>query len=133
MSPSDAQQIIDKLAEGVDPETGEVLPPDSPLSSPNIIRALFTASRALDAAKTKKQDVRGAQRSKNREGIPSMAGKPWTEEEDQQLVAAFDAGATLAELAAAHCRKPGGIEARLQRHGRLFPVPASMMAGLQTS
>lgn len=137
MSPTDAQHIIDKLAEGVDPETGEILPPDSPLSSPNVIRALFTASRGLRllSAVTSKE-----QRKKKREAAahksdpgPAMAGKPWTEEEDEEVIRAFDAGASLAELAAAHSRKPGGIESRLKRHGRLFPVPASMMTGLQTS
>ena len=38
----EAQSIVKNLAEGVDPNTGEVFAPDSPYNEPRIIRALFT-------------------------------------------------------------------------------------------
>ena len=47
------------------------------------------------------------------------AGKPWTENEDLELLEKFDEGLSIAELARAHDRTPAGIQARLERHGRL--------------
>jgi len=110
VTPAEAQQIIDTLAKGVDPETGEVLPPDSCLNSPHIIRALFFASKALDAA------IRKAEANAGR---PGKAGKPWSEAEDEQLLKAFDAGATVHDLASVHERSAGGITSRLVRLGRI--------------
>ena len=43
-----AIKIILSLAQGVDPETGEQFPADSPYQRPDTIRALFTALRALE-------------------------------------------------------------------------------------
>ena len=48
MTPAEAKQIIEVLAGGIDPATGEVLPDDNPLSSPHVIRALFIAAKALE-------------------------------------------------------------------------------------
>lgn len=43
-----ARQIIDTLAQGVNPVTGEVYPEDAPYNAPPVIRALFAVSSALD-------------------------------------------------------------------------------------
>ena len=110
MTPVEAQQIIDTLAKGVDPETGEVLPPSSCLNSPHVIRALFVASKALDVA-IRKTEINEAR--------PGKAGKPWTEAEDAQLLKAFDEGAAVADLASIHERSEGGITSRLVRLGRI--------------
>ena len=42
-----AKEIVEMLADGVDPITGEVLPPDSHYNNPEIIRALFTVLRSV--------------------------------------------------------------------------------------
>ena len=112
MTPAEAKQIIEVLAGGVDPTTGEVLADDSPLSSPHVIRALFLAAKALEllAAAKPVRPVAAA---------PGNAGKPWTEDEDQRLVAAFDAGTPVATLAREHERTTGAINSRLIRLGRL--------------
>jgi hypothetical protein len=47
------------------------------------------------------------------------AGKTWTPEEDERLLAGFDGGASVEALATAHERTRAGIEARLVKHGRL--------------
>ena len=111
MTPKEAQQIIEVLAGGVDPTTGEVLPDDSPLSSPHDIRALYIAANALEVMATKPARPAVA--------APGNAGKPWTEEEDQRLLATFDAGTPVAELARTHERTTGSINSRLIRLGRL--------------
>lgn len=111
MTPAEAKQIIEVLAGGVDPATGEVLPDDSPLSSPHVIRALFIAAKALE--------VTAAKPARPTAAAPGKAGKSWIEDEDQRLLAAFDAGTTVAELARTHERTTGAINSRLIRLGRL--------------
>lgn len=53
------------------------------------------------------------------------AGKPWSADEDHQLLAAFDSGKSLSEIAQVHGRTQGGVRARLEKHGRLEPSPAT--------
>ena len=110
MTPAEAKQISEVLAGGIDPATGEVLAADSPLSNPHVIRALFLAAKALDLMSSK------AARSA---ATPSNAGKAWTDDEDQRLVAAFDAGTSAAALARTHERSTGAITSRLIKLGRL--------------
>ena len=51
--------------------------------------------------------------------LPAKTGEPWTEEEDRKLLASFDAGRALQELAAAHERTMGAVRARLLKYGRI--------------
>ena len=44
-----ALNIIQQLANGIDPHTGEVFRADSPYQHPDTVRALFIAARALEA------------------------------------------------------------------------------------
>lgn len=113
MSLKEAAQILDMLAQGIDPDSGEVLPPENVVNSPKVIRALFLASRAL-AAQSKPQSTR-----KNKDPSLAQAGKPWAQEETQRLLDAFDAGTPIAELARSHGRTKGGIAARLVKLGRI--------------
>jgi len=48
---------------------------------------------------------------------PARHGLPWNEEEERQLYAAFVAGESMAALAAAHGRTPGGIRSHLKKLG----------------
>ena len=52
-------------------------------------------------------------------GTDPATGKPWTPEEDQALVAAFDSGSTPKQLAAAHERTNGAVRSRLMKLGKL--------------
>lgn len=110
MTPHEAQRVIDALADGADPETGEVFPSESVLLKPAVIRALFLASRALESARSAAAAARQQ---------PAQAGKPWSKEEDQRLVEAFDRGDDLAALTASHARSKGGIASRLVHLGRI--------------
>lgn len=105
-----AAEILKSLAAGVSPDDGSSLPAGTPLQSPDVVRALFLAADALEAR------TRATRRNAN---LPRNAGKPWPQEEDERLLAAFDGGATVESLAAAHERTRAGIEARLVKHGRL--------------
>jgi len=109
MSPAEAKKILEALANGIDPFTGEVLPEQGPFHHPQTIRALFCAVRELEK---QEKPARNAQQ-------PGNAGKPWSTEEDESLVKAFDEGVSVKELANRHARTKGSIESRLIRHGRL--------------
>jgi hypothetical protein len=112
MDEARALTIVSALANGVNPLTGELFAVDSPYQSADVIRAMYCAVKALEAAGRRR--TRATASSGN-------AGKPWTEDEDRQLLSAFDGGRPLAELAQTHGRTRGGIQARLVRHGRLAP------------
>src|SRR5687767_6060881 len=110
MDQAQALALVRSLADGVDPESGEVFPPESAYQRPQIVRALYEAATALER-------VERFERKKAQ--MPAKTGQPWTEEEDRKLLAAFDAGRGLQELAATHERTMGAIRARLVKYGRL--------------
>jgi hypothetical protein len=112
MDDSKALAIVSALANGVNPQTGEMFEVDSPYQAADVIRALYVAVRALELSSRSK--VRN-----NRARMPANAGKPWTEQEDGELLEKFDSGLSVAQLAHAHDRTIAGIQARLERHGRM--------------
>ncbi len=116
MTPSEAAQILEALARGIDPETGEVLPENSPINSTHVLRALFLGAKALRESSPLKPPQRPTV-----EGT-EQAWKPWTKEEEVRLVAAFQNGTSVQALATDHQRKIGGIRARLMRLGQLTPA-----------
>jgi hypothetical protein len=110
MDQAQALTVVRSLANGVDPESGEVFPPESAYQRPQVVRALYEAASALE--QQERYHRRKAQ-------LPGKTGEPWTEEEDRKLLAAFDAGRALQELAAAHERTMGAVRARLLKYGRI--------------
>jgi hypothetical protein len=112
-----ARQIIDTLAQGIHPVTGEAMPEDSPYNAPPVIRALFTVSRALEAGEA------AAEPARPRRPLPPNAGKPWSAQEDAALETAFDAGIAMKQLAGELGRTLFAVEQRLVRIGKV-PGPA---------
>lgn len=110
MQGQQARQILQSLVQGLDPETGAEIPPDSVLQQPAVMRALIAALLAIEQVNARQQ---------RRARLPDNAGRVWTEEEEQALVAAFKSGEPLADIAARHCRTLAAIEARLERLGHL--------------
>lgn len=122
MDDQQALAIVSALVNGTHPITGEIFADDSPYQTPDIIRALFAAQRALETrppAPTSRAQPQPSATS------PSNAGKPWSTEEDKQLLAAFDAEKPLADIARVHGRTTNGVRARLEKHGRLTPSAAT--------
>ncbi|MDE2607161.1 MAG: hypothetical protein KGL68_14695 [Burkholderiales bacterium] len=114
-----ARQIIDTLAQGIHPVTGEAMPDDSPYNAPPVIRALHVVSRALEAAGAPAQpEPRRPQRPR-----PPQAGQRWTDPEDRALEVAFDAGIALKQVAQELGRTVFAVEQRLIRLGKV-PAPA---------
>lgn len=110
MSPHEAKKIIDALANGIDPETGEILHKQSTLNRPHVIRALFVALKALESAE---------KRANRDSSLPENVGRSWSEAEDKELLVIFDVGTPIKEIAAKHGRTQGAITSRLFRLGRM--------------
>ncbi len=89
-------EVLEQLAAGVDPATGEVFPPDSPYQQAVVIRALYFALTELKVLADK-----------------GKQGQPWTTEEDSFLSKAFNGGSKISQLAKLHGRSYGAIKARL--------------------
>lgn len=109
-----ARQIVDTLAQGIHPITGEVLAEDDPHNAPPLIRCLFAVSQALDAP---------PKPAKARREPPANAGKPWQPEEDAKLETAFAAGVSEKDIAGELGRTAWAVEARLVKLGRKPPRP----------
>ena len=94
-------EVMEELAMGRDPDTGELLEADSSLLQPRAIRALFVA---LDVLRVRAR--RGAR-----------AGQPWTVEEEARLAAAHAAGKSVKECARVVQRSAAAVTARLVKLG----------------
>ena len=84
---TEAVKIVEALAEGYDPDTGECLPADNACQRPDVIRALYLV----------------VQKVKHPAGLPpaalANAAKPWTAAEEAGPARAYESGVTVARLA----------------------------------
>jgi len=76
MEQAQALAIVKSLANGVDPDSGEVFPGDGAYQRPQTVRALFAAVEALE---------RAAQFERRKQQLPAKTGEPWSEDEDRKL------------------------------------------------
>lgn len=106
MNVSQAREIIEALANGVNPITGEVFDDDHCFNDPDIIRALFVATDELKKAE-----------KKSSRKVPENMGKPWTDDLDAELKSLFLSGKSQKELSAHFKRTPGAISSRLVKLG----------------
>jgi len=118
-------EIINKLAAGVNPLNGEMLPNDGLYNNPIIIRALFSAAQAMKgedenifASKDKRQE-------NVQQGKPKNAGMPWTQDLKEQLSEEYQNGSTVEELSISFERTEGAMKAELIRQGLIDPSEAS--------
>ena len=108
MEKQQALKILNSLANGVHPATGELFAADSPHQHPDAVRALFEAIRSIDGAAAPAEQKK-----------PSGTFIRWTPDEEERLIAGFDAGKSTAELAQLHDRSRAAIEARLLKLGKI--------------
>jgi hypothetical protein len=114
-----ARQIIDTLAQGIHPITGEPMPEDSPYNAPPVIRALHAVARALEGA----VPAAAEDPARPRRPQPPNAGKAWTAQEDAALETAFDAGVPLKQVAQELGRTAFAVEQRLIKIGKIAAPP----------
>ena len=110
MQLQNALPIVRALADGVDPNTGAIFTDASPYAEPQTLRALFSAVELME---------REVERERRKERLPANFGKPWSEGEDRTLVAEFDGGVTLPEIARKHARTHSSIRLRLEKLGKI--------------
>lgn len=113
-----ALKILNALANGVHPATGEVFAADSPYQHPDTVRALFAAMRVMQGG-SRAQASASAPAERKTSDMPTNTFLRWTSEEEDRLAAGFDSGKTSAELAQLHNRSRAAIEARLLKMGKI--------------
>lgn len=118
----DTQQPIDilqALASGIDPISGEQLPVDAPYNRPDIIRALYASIEQLKHPPTVNNG--SATASGKSKTLPKNSGKPWTAEMKEILRKGFAAGETPAQLAEKLARTKVSITCELEKQGLILP------------
>ena len=114
MEIQEALTVVRKLADGIHPETGEVLSSDCLYNHPQAVRALHRAIGALEFQ---------IERERTRKFLPSNAGKPWSNQEDAQICDELRRGMSFEQIARMHNRTNGSIVARLVKLGRISAGP----------
>jgi len=110
MNVDEAIAIIQKLADGIDPTTGERFSSDSTYQNADTVRALHLALEGLDRLKRVKERIRSG---------PPKAGRPWTKDEETRMLQQFDAKVDVTAIAQELNRTTGAIWARLEKVGRI--------------
>ena len=111
MDIQEALKIVKALADGVNPETGEVMPADSIYQRPQTIRALQRAVAGLEY-------VEQRERERQRK-LPLNAGKCWSRAEDAQICDELRRGIDFHVISKTHNRTVGSIVARLVKLGKI--------------
>ena len=123
MDDTTAADLIKKFATRTTGSLDPGNPESPPVVGAQLAQALYFAAEALESR---------ARLAARRGHVPARnAGRPWTADEDERLLTAFDAGTPLDALAGLHERTRSGIEARLVRHGRLDERDARGGLGLR--
>lgn len=113
-----AVRIIEAVANGTNPITGEAVPENSHFASPEVIRALFACTQHIKHPPQKsRKTLEGRQAENLRKGLPRNAGLPWTKELKAQLADSFQSGEQPRELAKIFERTEYAILLQLQNQG----------------
>lgn len=113
-----AKEIVEMLADGIDPTTGEILPSDSHYNNPEIIRALFTVLRSVRMpARASKKSIEEKQKVNIDSGRPKNAGLSWSEDQRNEVSTLFNQGKTIEDLSEYFERTKGSITSELTHQG----------------
>ncbi|MEH6575642.1 MAG: hypothetical protein V7731_01055 [Amphritea sp.] len=113
-----ATELLETLANGVDPTTGELLPSHSPYNSPEVIRALFSCINQIKhPPKKAKKSPEERQADNTARGLPRNAGLPWNDEHRAELAQLFNEGNAVNTLAEKFERTRSSILSELKRQG----------------
>ena len=121
--------VLEGLANGVDPVTGELLPATSPYNHPEVIRALFHAVNLISNAKKPKKTMAEKQQENVNNGLPQNHGLPWDEKDVQAVISQFQSNSSfdaINDIAFKFSRKPNSIFLLLKKHEAISPELAIM-------
>ena len=114
MEIQEALAVVRKLADGIHPETGAVLPGDCLYHHPQAVRAMHRAMAALEFQE---------ERERVKKFLPKNAGKPWSNQEDGQICEELRRGMSFEQIAQLHSRTNGSIISRLVRLAKISADP----------
>ncbi|AYZ30883.1 hypothetical protein [Serratia sp. FDAARGOS_506] len=113
--------LLRALANGVNPDTGELLRPASAACAPEAIRLLFALANEFDCESELQKKARLTLEEKRQkdqaEGGRANAYFPWPEEEKQRLRESHASGATLEALSDEFECSTWSIAVQLQKMG----------------
>ncbi len=115
------------LANGISPETGEVLDEGSLTHRPDVIRILFALAEELSGTNNpnpkKPKLTPDERRQKNiADGRPQKSHFPWSDEEKDSLASEFSKNPSIKNLAKLFERSPLAIAVQLQRQRLILEV-----------
>lgn len=104
-----AKKFIEKLADGYDPLTDQIVPEGDVINNVQISRCLFFVADVLAQVIEQSDDEQKC--------IPGLEnqGKPWDAEQEEMLMRLFRSRYTISEIAEQMGRTKGGIESRLKK------------------
>ncbi len=113
--------MLRALANGVNPETGEVLSSGSVANKPEAIRMLFTLAEELIAEpeKQKKSKLSPEERQQKNiaEGRPAKSHFPWTEDERHLLEESYNQNNSIEALSTQFERSARAVAIQLEKMG----------------
>ena len=110
----EAKKIVEMLADGIDPTTGDVLSADSICNDPEVIRALFKVLKSIQMPlKVSGKSIE----EKKEKGRLKNRGLPWSDEHRKEIGVLFNQGKTIKEISAHFERTTGAIRAELKHQG----------------
>ena len=124
----EATDFLKKLADRIDPCTGNIYTPDSNYDNIQLASALYITldfvneylpktARSKCKRKARISRAKRLRRLKTRLSNPENAGKAWGDEESKLLIERFDSDMSMAEIATLHQRTQTAIESRLLKIG----------------
>ncbi|MFC1478362.1 hypothetical protein ACFL57_02775 [Candidatus Margulisiibacteriota bacterium] len=118
MKTSETKRIIEALANGIDPMTGEIYPKDSPYNHPEVIRTLFFIQNNLKKLNIRKRMTIAERQGENIEnGCPRNYGLPWDEALKKEVAVSFKGGSNVNQMAGKLERTRGSIISELRKQG----------------
>ncbi|PSW14307.1 hypothetical protein C9J01_07640 [Photobacterium rosenbergii] len=127
MEQDKAYSVLEALANGVDPITGECFADDSPYNQPEVIRALFFILRNKPLKKKAKKSLEEKQQENLEKGLPMNYGLPWTQESVDSVIKDFQANIAIDTIAEKMARKPNSIIGLLKKQGVITEEQALAM------
>ncbi|MCT4707514.1 hypothetical protein MUA04_06790 [Enterobacteriaceae bacterium H11S18] len=112
--------MLRALANGINPDTGELLSRSSVAHAPDMIRQLFALSEEFaqqPPEKKTKLSPEERQQKNIAEGKPAKSFFPWSDDEKQLLEAHYRAGKTPEVLSQEFCRSVRAVAIQLEKMG----------------
>lgn len=107
--------LLRALANGVNPDTGELLKPASMVCSPEAIRLLFTLAEEFKSETERQKKTKQTPEERRQKNIFEGRPFPLDEEEKQRLQESHAEGMTLEMMSSEFERSTWGIAVQLQK------------------